>query len=947
MLFNPFPGLRSFESDEDHLFFGREADIDALLSRLRAARFLAVVGTSGSGKSSLVRSGLIPSLQSGFMAGAGSSWRIAVMRPGEDPIGNLAEVTSRADVLGHDGELADTAGVLMEATLRRGTKGLVNAVRHARLPADHNLLVVVDQFEELFRFRRSRHANSRDEAIAFVRLLLEAAAQQQYPIYIVVTMRSDFIGDCMNFPGLAEAVNTGLFLVGRMSRDGLRSAITGPVAVAGGAIAPRLVNRVLNDLGDDQDQLPLVQHAMMRTWEHWAGHRTGPIDLADYEAVGGFKDALSQHADEVYREAVEAVDAATVERIFKALSDTHSDPRGVRRPGTVAELAEVCGRSEADVIRIVEIFRGPGRSFLMPPRAVTLTPDSIVDLSHESLMRCWARLITWATEEAESADFYLRLSQAASWFEAGKAGLWRNPELRLAERWRDETQPTEAWARRYDDKFTHAIAFLDRSLAEHQRLVDEAERERRAKLRRTQWTAGVLATLLLAAVALAVVARRENARATANLALAREAVDESLSSVDLDPSRLGADVPALEELRRDLLTKAQRFYAAFGAQDPGSEQARYDLALAHLRLGHISRLLQRPDDAAREYLEAIARLDALAADSPSTAAYRQSLADAHNWLAETYRPQPPRAGDAERAYDRALALQQALVQAEPDNVAYRRQAARSYYNRGILLAGTPEASDRAEADFRSAIELLSPQADADAASAQELARAVNNLAGMLTLQPARLEEARTLYERAIEIDERLVRQSPDNREYKLELAKFCNNLASLLREMGQPDVAAARSRRAVELIDELARLAPSLAVEQADARTLRGGILRDQDPAAAERDYAEALALFEEGLGDERVLRLPEFHQRFGDLLLDLAAFPARRPESERVRRLLERGVARYADVARAVAARGSAADAQAAAETVSRLLAALPATERDRLGPVLEQLGRRLEAHR
>lgn len=287
------------------------------------------------------------------------------------------------------------------------------------------------------------------------------------------------------------------------------------------------------------------------------------------------------------------------------------------------------------------------------------------------------------------------------------------------------------------------------------------------------------------------------------------------------------------------------------------------------------------------------------------------------------------------------------MQAEPDNVAYRRQAARSYYNRGILLAGTPEASDRAEADFRSAIELLSPQADADAASAQELARAVNNLAGMLTLQPARLEEARTLYERAIEIDERLVRESPDNREYKLELAKFCNNLASLLREMGQPDVAAARSRRAVELIDELARLAPSLAVEQADARTLRGGILRDQDPAAAERDYAEALALFEEGLGDERVLRLPEFHQRFGDLLLDLAAFPARRPESERVRRLLERGVARCADVARAVAARGSAADAQAAAETVSRLLAALPATERDRLGPVLEQLGRRLEAHR
>src|SRR6478752_8123359 len=98
--FNPFPGLRPFEPDEDHLFFGREREIDELLRRLRTARFVAVVGTSGSGKSSLVRSGLIPALESGFMAGAGSSWRIAVLRPGEDPIGHLADAASRPELLG-------------------------------------------------------------------------------------------------------------------------------------------------------------------------------------------------------------------------------------------------------------------------------------------------------------------------------------------------------------------------------------------------------------------------------------------------------------------------------------------------------------------------------------------------------------------------------------------------------------------------------------------------------------------------------------------------------------------------------------------------------------------------------------------------------------------------------------------------------------------------------
>src|SRR5580658_6407457 len=167
-LFNPFPGLRPFEPDEDHLFFGREKEIDELLRRLGANRFLSVVGTSGSGKSSLVRSGLIPSLYSGFMVNAGSTWRVATLRPGEDPIGHLSAALNRSGVLGAEGEMASTNRVLLEA------------VRQARIPPEDNLLVIVDQFEELFRFRRSHQLeNSRDEAVAFVKLLLEAAQQQQ------------------------------------------------------------------------------------------------------------------------------------------------------------------------------------------------------------------------------------------------------------------------------------------------------------------------------------------------------------------------------------------------------------------------------------------------------------------------------------------------------------------------------------------------------------------------------------------------------------------------------------------------------------------------------------------------------------------------------------------------------------------------------------------------
>ncbi len=135
-----------------------------------------------------------------------------------------------------------------------------------------------------------------------------------------------------------------------------------------------------------------------------AGHYAcdaGPIDIDDYDAVGTFSGALSKHAEEAYAESASAGLATVTRRIFQALTDTVTDPRGVRRPTAISELSAIAGASESDVIRVVEVFRRSGRSFLMPPPIVPLTSRSIVDLSHESLMRCWTRLIEWAGEELE------------------------------------------------------------------------------------------------------------------------------------------------------------------------------------------------------------------------------------------------------------------------------------------------------------------------------------------------------------------------------------------------------------------------------------------------------------------------------------------------------------------------------------------------------------------
>jgi ABC-type dipeptide/oligopeptide/nickel transport system ATPase component len=321
---NPFPGLRPFREEEEYLFFGRESQVDAMVNKLAATHFLAVVGTSGSGKSSLVNCGLRPALHRGLLAQDGVLFHR--YEAGSVP---LAEI--------------------VETTLRMSKLGLIDIYEQARLGEEVNLLVVVDQFEELFRYRQLGAAQQgqvssiSEDAIAFVNLLLEVREQATYPIYAVLTMRSDFLGDCAQFPGLAEAINAGQYLVPRLTRDERRAAISGPIGVGGAEIAPVLLTRLVNDVGDNPDQLSILQHALNRTWAHWqrADGGTGPLDLTHYDAIGTMAHALDQHAETAYAELGTARQRQICEKLFKALTDkatgpsrgtTSDHPRHVMRP---------------------------------------------------------------------------------------------------------------------------------------------------------------------------------------------------------------------------------------------------------------------------------------------------------------------------------------------------------------------------------------------------------------------------------------------------------------------------------------------------------------------------------------------------------------------------------------------------------------------------------------
>ena len=544
-LFNPFPGLRPFGAEEDYLFFGREEQTRELLQLLRTHRFLAVVGTSGSGKSSLVRAGLLPALYGGTMVGVGSDGSTVVFRPGGDPLLNLAEAMIEADL--YDPE-DDEAPLRIRATLSRSRLGLVQSVKQSDLPEGTNLLIVVDQFEELFRFRDTSEEHQ-SRATAFVKLLLNAVADPELPIYVAITMRSDYLGDCAQLPGLAEAVNDGEYLIPKLTRDQKRDAIEKPVSVGGGQISPALVQQLLNDVGDDSDQLPILQHVLMRIWDKWEldQNAAGSIDLSHYDSVGGMNNALSLHADEVHDDLPDDDSRQLSMRLFQAITERSDDERGIRRPTRMDQLCEIVDGSPEEVAVVLDAYRQAGRTFVMPGQDVELNSETVVDISHESLMRVWQRLKGWVAEESQAVRIYRRLAETAALHAEDAAGVYRDPDLQIATSWRDNSQPTEAWAHRYHAGFTTAMEFLDKSWAEahaeeeareaarkreleQARKLAESERKRaevqaKAKKRVDILLAGISVALLIA-VGMYLYAEKQREIAENNEELARTALDD-------------------------------------------------------------------------------------------------------------------------------------------------------------------------------------------------------------------------------------------------------------------------------------------------------------------------------------------------------------------------------------------------------------------------------------
>jgi len=475
------------------------------------------------------------------MTDRGPNWNIITTRPGISPLGNLAKA-----ILETDSEYVNSTEeeklinkTITTSILKGGNHGLVDLAKRYKLVTGDNLLLIIDQFEELFRYKSDLSiSESAGEAAEFVSLLLEAIKHPDAPIYIALSMRSDYIGDCASFPGLTEQINESNYLVPQMTRDQKRFAIEGPVSVGGGKISNRLVKKLLADVGDNQDQLPILQHALMRSWNYWAENKEPgePIDIRHHNAVGRISEALSQHANEAFEE-LDTRERGIAEILFKTITEKGNNQYGVRKPTRIKVISEICGVDNQAVIDVIEKFREPGRSLLMPAANVPLTGDTLVEVSHESLIRIWTRLKNWVEEEDESAQMYMRLSEAASMYQIGRTGLWRPPDLQLALNWQKKQNPTRVWAQRYDEAFERAIVFLDTSRITYEAEQKNQEMQQKRLLKRTRAVAVILAIAAVIAIIFFIFGITQQIEAEQQKQLAEQRADEATAASALAAQR--------------------------------------------------------------------------------------------------------------------------------------------------------------------------------------------------------------------------------------------------------------------------------------------------------------------------------------------------------------------------------------------------------------------------
>ncbi len=643
----PYPGLRPFTEEESIFFKGRDLHIRQIVKLLETNKMAFITGASGDGKSSMVYAGVIPYIRAGFFKSQFNSWLIVDFKPQRNPLKSLSD--SAAKEFGIDSEqcFAELSLGFSSITDIYKKSGAYVTNQPDAVNKGKNLLIIADQFEEIFTNTENFNAGQpSDESYTAINLLLETvriSIAEKLPVYVIFTMRSDFISQCTVFKHLPEFIAYSQFFVPQLKRDEIRQVIEEPAVLAGGNVSSRLTEVIINNLNSGFDQLPVLQHALNLLWK-MADNGAQQLDLIHLAKIAGIsKDVLSDgeqkefdkwfnsrpeyekkyfakpdlnnvlnaHAGILYESAfsyfqkkavwaqknITANDSKDIiKTAFKCLTKIDNN-RPVRNRCTLNEITGIINNdniTNATVCGVINIFRSPENTLLRPfisddsLETQYLSGDTVLDVTHEALIRNWKLLAAWDTEEESfTKDYFDFNSQLQRWLQND-----RKPQYLLApgslsyfSDWYNKCNPNPYWIAKYDNSKLSEKKKLSNADIQYQncqeflQASDEAvkavERARRRKITTLLIAAAAVIAIMIGFTTWALrersIAQEETMRADAQTELTRQQRDT-------------AEAEKLNAQKANILAQEQREraeQAAKAALDAQKEtQKAYDSANA-------------------------------------------------------------------------------------------------------------------------------------------------------------------------------------------------------------------------------------------------------------------------------------------------------------------------------------------------------------------------------
>ncbi|NWF70867.1 MAG: protein kinase [Chloroflexi bacterium] len=568
---NPYKGLRPFEAVDADQFFGREKLTQQLIARMNEddplARFLAVVGPSGSGKSSVVKAGVIPALRHGALEGS-QDWFLVELVPGLHPLQELETALLRVAVNKYD-ELG--------AVLRRDARGLAIAAQ-AILPPGHNneLALFIDQFEEAFTL-----AADAQESAHYLDLLANAVTDPYCPIRIVITLRADFYDRPLLHPAFSDLISKRTAVVVPLSPSEIERAITAPAESVGVVLDPQVVRQVINEVRNEPGALPLLQYALTELFDR---REERFITMTAYEKIGGVLGALARRADELY-DTLSPQGRAAAKQLFLRLVTLGEGTEDTRRRANLSELLSM-GIARDVMDDIINIF---GKYRLLTFDRDPLTRSPTVEVAHEAILREWNQLKMWLDNSREDVRSQRRLvTLLREWQGAGRdpSLLLRGMQLQQFEYWRQQTDMALA---QEEQEFLAASS----AAREQEQAAERArqQRERALELRAQRVQRNLLLVMTAAAVIallLALLAFNQRSEAVQNAATAT--VAQGLALVAADNAATAA---AIAGRRADELQALSLAEDAQSARSSNNTDLGLALALQANSIAHPPLLAQR------------------------------------------------------------------------------------------------------------------------------------------------------------------------------------------------------------------------------------------------------------------------------------------------------------------------------------------------------------------